>query len=179
MPAGFDYRPELISASGEHDLIERFAGLPWKPFEFQGFTGNRRALSFGWQYDFNTRVFRQAGAIPPFLLPARDRAAEFARVAPQELEHVLLLEYPPGAAIGWHKDKPQFGKIIGVSLLSACKFRFRRKAGAKWERASTVAEPRSAYLLEGPSRMEWEHSIPAVDTLRYSITFRTLAPERN
>jgi alkylated DNA repair dioxygenase AlkB len=91
------------------------------------------------------------------------------------LQHVLVTEYSPGAAIGWHRDKAVFGDVIGISLLSPCVFRLRRKVGTTWERVSLTAEPRSAYLLRGPSRTEWEHSIPAVEALRYSITFRNLA----
>jgi alkylated DNA repair dioxygenase AlkB len=87
---------------------------------------------------------------------------------------VLLTKYPPGSTIGWHKDRSVFGEVIGISLLSPCTFRFRKKTGTKWERASIVAEPRSAYLLAGPARTEWQHSIPAVEALRYSITFRNL-----
>src|SRR5690606_40647213 len=84
------------------------------------------------------------------------------------------LEYPPGASIGWHRDRGVFDRIIGVSLLSPCLFRLRRKRGDRWDRTSLVAVPRSVYLLSGSARTEWEHSIPPVDTLRYSITFRTL-----
>jgi alkylated DNA repair dioxygenase AlkB len=91
---------------------------------------------------------------------------------PDDLQQALVTEYDVGAAIGWHRDKPMFGQVIGVSLLSSCRFRLRRKVGSGWERAALIAEPRSAYLLSGPSRTEWEHSIPAVDALRYSITFR-------
>jgi hypothetical protein len=109
-----------------------------------------------------------------FLLPLREKAAAFAGLAASELQHVLITEYGPGAAIGWHKDKAVFGEVVGISLLSSCTFRLRRKAGAGWERASLVAEPGSAYLLRGASRTEWEHSIPAVESLRYSITFRNL-----
>jgi alkylated DNA repair dioxygenase AlkB len=112
--------------------------------------------------------------MPAFLLPLRDRSAAFAGLSPSALQHVLITEYGPGAAIGWHKDKAVFGEVVGISLLSPCTFRFRRKAGAKWERASLTAEPRSAYLLRGLSRTEWEHSIPAVDVQRYSVTFRNL-----
>ena len=83
-----------------------------------------------------------------------------------------MTEYPPGAAIGWHKDRSVFGDVVGISLLSACTFRFRRKAGAKWERSSLTAQPRSSYLLRGPSRSQWEHSIPPVANIRYSISFR-------
>jgi alkylated DNA repair dioxygenase AlkB len=101
-----------------------------------------------------------------------------AGIAPDDLPHALVTEYGPGATIGWHRDKGVFGDVIGISLLSPCVFRLRRKVGAKWERYSLTAEPRSAYLLRAASRTEWEHSIPAVDALRYSVTFRTLRPGR-
>jgi alkylated DNA repair dioxygenase AlkB len=116
--------------------------------------------------------------MPAQLLPTRERAASFAGLDPDELQHALLTEYRAGAAIGWHKDKHMFGDVIGLSLLSACTFRFRRKRGTAWERAALVAEPRSAYLLRGPARDQWEHSIPPVDDLRYSITFRSFRPDR-
>jgi alkylated DNA repair dioxygenase AlkB len=95
-----------------------------------------------------------------------------------DIQHVLVIEYQPGASIGWHRDKNVFGDIIGVSLLSPCRFRLRRKTGSTWERVTLDAEPRSAYLLSGASRTEWEHSIPAVDALRYSVTFRNLRASR-
>jgi alkylated DNA repair dioxygenase AlkB len=93
-------------------------------------------------------------------------------MAPANLQQVLLTEYAPGAGIGWHKDKPMFGEVVGISLASPCLFRLRRRISTTWERTSLTVEPRSAYLLQGPSRAEWEHSIPALDRLRYSITFR-------
>jgi len=108
------------------------------------------------------------------LLPLREAAASFAGLVPEQLAQVLLTEYDAGATIGWHRDKSVFGDVVGISLLSACRFRFRRKVGTDWQRASVTAEPRSVYLLRGPSRTDWEHSIPAVDALRYSVTFRTL-----
>jgi alkylated DNA repair dioxygenase AlkB len=112
--------------------------------------------------------------MPPFLVELRGVAAEVAEMSPDQLQHVLVTEYGAGAGIGWHRDKAVFGEVIGISLLSACVFRLRRRAGAAWERASITAEPRSAYVLRGPSRTEWEHSIPGVEALRYSITFRNL-----
>ena len=94
------------------------------------------------------------------------------------MRHALLIEYAPGAGIGWHRDRPEFGDVIGISLLAPARLRFRRKVGTKWERTALTAEPRSAYLLRGPARTEWEHSIPPMETLRYSITLRTLkAPQ--
>jgi alkylated DNA repair dioxygenase AlkB len=112
--------------------------------------------------------------LPDFLLPLRKRAAEFAGLEPLALEHALLIEYRPGAGIGWHQDRPQFGDVIGISLLAPCTFRLRRKINTTWVRRALTAEPRSAYLLRGASRKEWEHSIPPLETLRYSVTFRTV-----
>jgi alkylated DNA repair dioxygenase AlkB len=172
-PPGFRYQADLLSPDEERDLVQRFADLPFRAFEFHGYLGKRRVLSFGWKYDFNTSALRESEPIPAFLAPVRERATTFAGLPPSALQQVLLTEYAPGAGIGWHKDKAVFGDVVGISLLSACTFRFRRMARGTWERASFVAEPRSAYLLHGPARTEWEHSIPAVDALRYSITFRT------
>lgn len=178
LPEGFSYQPEVLSPAHEHSLLERLRELPFREFEFQGFIGKRRTVSYGWHYDFNERLLRKADDIPAFLLPLREAAAEFAGLAAEQLQHVLVTEYDAGAAIGWHRDKAVFGDVIGISLLSPCRFRLRRKAGTTWERVSLTAEPRSAYLLHGPSRTEWEHSIPAVDSLRYSVTFRTLDDNR-
>ena len=172
LPAGFKYQPDLISKETERTLAEQIAGLPLKEFEFQGFLGKRRIVSFGWRYDFNGGGLQRTEDLPTFLLPVREQAAAFAGMPPERLKQVLLTEYKPGVQIGWHKDRSVFGEVIGVSLLSSCIFRLRRKLGTKWERASIVAEPRSAYLLSGPARTEWEHSIPGVEGLRYSITFR-------
>ncbi len=131
-------------------------------------------MSFGWRYDFERARFEPVEPIPEFLFDVRARAAAFAGLTPDDLSHALLTEYISGTPIGWHKDRPQFEDVLGISLLSACAFRFRRKQGTKWQRYSFTAEPRSIYLMRGPSRWEWEHSIPPVETLRYSITFRSL-----
>jgi alkylated DNA repair dioxygenase AlkB len=172
LPQGFRYESELISVDDEQQLVRQIETLPFKDFEFHGFVGKRRVVSFGWRYDFNDRELQQADDIPPFLLPLRQRAAVFAGLGPASLQHVLVTEYGPGAAIGWHRDKAIFDKVVGISLISSCRFRFRRKHAGKWQRADAVLEPRSAYLLAGPARTEWEHSIPPIEHLRYSITFR-------
>jgi alkylated DNA repair dioxygenase AlkB len=172
LPEGFRYQRELISHEMERLLLEQFRALPFKEFEFHGYTGKRRIVSYGWQYDYSEAKLRKTEDIPEFLMPVREAAARFADLGSPDLQHVLVTEYSPGAPIGWHRDKAVFGDVVGISLLSSCTFRLRRKVGAKWERASIIAEPRSAYLMRGPSRTEWEHSIPPVDSLRYSITFR-------
>jgi alkylated DNA repair dioxygenase AlkB len=175
IPEGFRYKPELIGSADGAALLAHVRELPFREFEFHGYTGKRRVVSFGWHYDFSGRQLRKAEDIPDFLLALRHAAATFGGMESEELQHVLVTEYGPGAGIGWHRDKAVFGKTVGVSLLSPCVLRLRRKVGErKWERASVVAEPRSAYLLSGPAREVWEHSIPPVDALRYSVTFRNL-----
>ena len=175
LPEGFRYRPELISLAEEAALLASVRELPFREFEFHGYTGRRRVVSFGWHYDFTGRGIQKADRIPDFVLALRPAAAAFAGMEPEELQHVLVTEYGPGAGIGWHRDKAVFGETVGVSLLSPCVLRLRRKVGVRrWERANLTAEPRSAYLLSGPARDVWEHSIPAVGALRYSITFRNL-----
>jgi alkylated DNA repair dioxygenase AlkB len=172
LPEGFKYQRDVISLAEEEQLVRRIESLTFKEFEFHGFLGKRRVVSFGWRYDFNDRGLQKADDIPPFLLPLRQRAGEFAGLGPNDLQHVLVTEYAPGAAIGWHRDKAVFAEVVGFSLLAPCRFRLRRKQGARWERTAITAEARSAYLLSGPARTEWEHSIPPVERLRYSITFR-------
>jgi alkylated DNA repair dioxygenase AlkB len=173
-PDGFRYQPELIDAPTETRLLEQIAALPFREFAFQGYTAKRRVISFGWHYDFGAEQLHRADDMPPFLLELREAAARLAGMMPTSLQHVLVMEYGPGAAIGWHRDKAVFGQIVGISLRSACTFRLRRAVGSRWERVSLVAEPRSAYLLSGAARSEWEHSIPAVEELRYSVTYRNI-----
>ncbi|HYD37771.1 MAG TPA: alpha-ketoglutarate-dependent dioxygenase AlkB [Allosphingosinicella sp.] len=174
-PDGLDYFPGFVAEAEEPDLAGRIARLPFKPFEFHGFTGNRRTVSFGLHYAFDGSGLRAAEPIPDWLLPLRERAAALAARAAEDFVHALIIEYAPGAGIGWHRDRPVFGDVAGVSLLAPAPLRFRRRAGSKWERFTLTAEPRSAYLLRGAARHEWEHSIPPMATLRYSVTLRTLA----
>jgi alkylated DNA repair dioxygenase AlkB len=174
-PEGFRYRTDLINESQERALVAELLRLPFRAFEFHGFVGKRRVVSFGWRYDFNHARLDAGAPMPEFLLALRDAAAQFAGLPPASFEHALVTEYAPGATIGWHRDRPTFDSVIGISLLAPCLFRFRKKQGAAWQRASFTLAPRSAYLLQGPSRSKWEHSIPAVTQLRYSVTFRNLA----
>ena len=174
MPEGFRSAPDVIDAAEEAGLVAAFADLPFKEFEFHGFLGKRRVVSFGHRYDFNGGGLKQAAPIPHFLKSLRDRAAAFAGLEPDRLQHALVTEYQNGVSIGWHRDRPNYDDVIGVSLLSPCTFRLRRKHGASWQRATLRLAPRSIYLMRGPSRYQWEHSIPAVEALRYSVTFRSL-----
>lgn len=173
-PDGFVYDEEVILPELEADLVRHIEKLPLKEFEFHGYLGRRRVLSFGWHYDFADGSLNTANAVPDFLLAVRESAAAFAGLRASDFPHILVTEYSPGTPMGWHRDKEVFEDIVGVSLLSSCQFRFRRRTPAAWERFTVTLEPRSMYLLRGPVRTQWEHSIPPVDALRYSITFRSL-----
>ena len=178
MPEGFRYSADLLTPEQEQSLARELAALPFKPFDFHGYQANRWVVGFGFRYDYGSRQVVEAPPLPSFLEPLRQKVAEaFGRPA-EAFEQVLVNEYRPGAGIGWHRDKAQFDEVVGVSLLAPCTFRFRRKSGDRWDRVSLAVEPRSAYLLSGPSRTVWEHSIPPLDRHRYSITFRTLASAR-
>ena len=174
LPEGFRYYPEAVSVEEEEALAHELGALPFKPFNFQGFLANRQVVSFGYRYDYDRRAVVEAAPFPSFLIPLRRKVAAIFDRPGESFRQVLINEYRPGAGIGWHRDKAQFDEVVGVSLLAPCTLRFRRKARQTWDRASLTTEPRSAYLLSGPARTAWEHSIPALDRLRYSITLRTL-----
>lgn len=176
MPEGFAYRPNLIGADEERELVARFADLDFQPYEHQGYLGHRRVAGFGWRRDDSGRLVETGEALPDFMRPLLDKIAAFTGLASSTFRHALITEYAPGAGIGWHRDRPPAVAIAGVSLVSPCTFRLQRKAGDKWDRASIEAEPRSAYLMSGPARSDWQHSIPPVEALRYSVTFRTVRP---
>ena len=178
-PQGLDYAADFMSPAEEAELARWMESLPFQPFEFQGFLGKRQTVSFGWSYRFDGSGLAPAAPIPGWLLPVRARAAAFAGLAPEALEHALLILYDVGAGLGWHRDRPVFGDVLGISLLAAAPLRFRRRAGPRWDRVTLTTEPRSIYLLRGPARSEWEHSIPPVAAKRDSITLRTLAGSPN
>jgi alkylated DNA repair dioxygenase AlkB len=172
---GLRYQADLISRDDERGFVRGFERLDFKPFEFHGYLGNRRVVSFGLRYDYSGARLREAAPIPDFLLPLRAIAARFSGQAEEALAHTLVTEYAPGAGIGWHRDKGQFGKVVGLSFCEPCRLRFRRKDGERWERRVVEVMPRSAYLLDGEARHVWEHSISPMEKLRYSVTFRSLA----
>ena len=174
LPEGFCYSAGVLSIEEEEAFARELGALPFKPFGFQGFLANRRVVSFGYRYDYDRRAVVEAAPFPSFLIPLRQKVAAIFGRPEETFRQVLINEYRPGAGIGWHRDKAQFDEVVGVSLLAPCTLRFRRKTGETWDRASLTAEPRSAYLLSGPARTLWEHSIPVLDRLRYSITLRTL-----
>jgi alkylated DNA repair dioxygenase AlkB len=172
-PPGLETRADFITIVEEQTLLERFESLPFQPFAFQGWFGKRETVSFGWRYDFKDARVHAAPPIPDFLLPLRARAADLAVLPATALEQALVIRYDVGAGIGWHRDRPVFDKVVGISLLSACVLRFRKRDGRAFQRYSLDAAPRSAYLLQGEIRGEWEHSIAPVETRRYSVTFRS------
>lgn len=172
---GLKYQEQLIGEAEEKTLLDRLIALELAPFRFHGFLGNRKTQSFGWRYDFDDASFTRTEPIPEWLEPLRAEAAGFGGLRPDDFVHVLLARYDPGAGIGWHRDRDVFENVVGVSLATPATLRFRQRLSAGFRRAKLALEPRSAYLLSGASRWEWEHSITAGDRLRFSITFRTLS----
>jgi len=173
--AGLATRGALIDAAEERMLIDRIDAADLTPFRFQGWTGKRLTASFGWSYDFAIGRPTEAPPIPDWLRPFRDRAAAFAGLEPADLIQALLIRYDPGAGIGWHRDRPIYGDVLGLSLGEPATMRFRRRRPGGFDRVSVPLEPRAAYRLGGPARHEWEHSIGAMAQPRWSITFRSLA----
>jgi DNA oxidative demethylase len=174
-PEGLLYRADLLSADEERSLLEKIEGLDFHEIRMHGVTAKRTARHFGLDYDYERRgALDEAEPIPDWLLPLRQAAAELAGVAPEELVEALVQRYPEGAQIGWHRDAPMFGTVVGISLLSPARLRFRRDAGGKRDSFEIELAPRSGYVLAGEARMAWQHHIPPAKSLRYSITFRTL-----
>jgi alkylated DNA repair dioxygenase AlkB len=183
VPDGFDYRPDFITGDEELALIGEIVTLPFSRVEMRGGVARRRTAHFGWTYGYDARSTEPGPSIPSFLLPLRERVAAWMSVAPEALSEALVTEYPEGAPIGWHRDAPMFDEVAGISLGAPCRMKFRpylspndvRPHGAPRRRTTheIELEPRSGYLIRGSARREFEHSIPPVDHLRYSVTFRT------
>lgn len=180
VPDGFIYNEDFISETEEQELIHEIRNLPLEPFKYYRFTGKRRTVSFGWQYEFGASEITEAPEMPNFLLPLRTRAGNVFNIDPNSLVQTSIIEYSTGSPIGWHRDIPQFGIVIGVSLGAACRMRFRkfrRVRSKKLDRDQVLSielHPRSIYLMSGASREVWQHSIPALKALRYAIMMRTL-----
>ena len=170
--SGLEYHPDFITRDEERALLDRLQVLDLAPFRFQGWIGNRKTKSFGWRYDFDDASFLPAEPIPEWLVPLRDKAAALAG---DEIAHALIARYDPGAGIGWHKDRSVFDRVVGVSLESTATLRFRQRTPTGFNRFNLPVEPRSAYLLTGEARYEWEHRIVPGELLRFSITFRTMS----
>lgn len=176
-PEGFLFQAEFLSGDEERSLLEEIARQSFADVAMHGVKARRRCVHLGWLYGYDTWRLEPGPPLPEFLLPLRDRVALVLGVTEESLAEALITEYPPGAPIGWHRDAPHFGIVGAVSLLSACRLRFRRRVEGKWETTEVRAEPRSFYALTGEARTLWQHSIPPVASLRYSITFRTLRPK--
>ena len=177
-PPGLRYQPDFIETDAEKELIEKIRGLPLVPFQFGAFEGKRRVAWLGWRYDYSQHKLKQADPIPTWLAPVIAKIQDLANLPQASIAQILCTEYEMGVGIGWHRDKPHFGDVFGLSLASACKLRFRRRSGDKWERFNLDVLPRSLYMMTGEARHQWEHSIPPLQQLRYSITFRTMAADK-
>jgi alkylated DNA repair dioxygenase AlkB len=178
LPEGFVYRAEFISPEEERALLAAIGEIAFGEVRMHGVIAKRRVVHFGCSYEYARATVGPGAPIPGFLLPLRERVGAWTGRGAAEFAEVLVTEYPVGAPIGWHRDAPPFDIVAGVSLLGECTMHLRpwsATAGAgSRKRLAQVLEPRSAYLIAGASRSEWEHHIPPARTRRISITFRTL-----
>jgi alkylated DNA repair dioxygenase AlkB len=178
MISGFDYRPGFLSETESAQLLETIRALPLRQALYKQFTARRRVAHFGGRYDFSNNELLDAEAIPRELLPVRERIAALAGLRPEDFTHAMVAEYQPGVQLGWHRDVPDFELIAGISLGSTARLQFRPYAPLKElsrkQYFNAHVEPGSVYMLRGPARWEWQHRVPPVSDLRYSITFRTL-----
>jgi len=172
---GFTYAEDLVTPDEEAQLIAAVDAAGLSPFRFQGWLGKRLTTSFGWRYDFDDGAFTMGTPLPEWLLPLRDKAAGFAGVRAEAFAHALVIRYDPGAGIGWHKDRPVFEHVVGVSLGNPAVMRFRRRRPGGFDRFAAPVSPRSVYHLSGEARHDWEHSIAPMEVPRWSITFRSLS----
>ncbi len=174
-PEGLLYAPELLSGEEERELLGQIDALDFEPIRMHGVVAKRAARHFGLDYDYERRgVLTEAEPILAWLLPVREAAGRLAGVSSDELVEALVQRYPKGSSIGWHRDAPMFGTVVGVSLAAPARMRFRRDAGGERRTFELELEPRSGYVLAGPARTAWQHHVPPTKALRYSITFRTL-----
>jgi DNA oxidative demethylase len=173
--AGLSQAGAFVTPDEEQMLIAAIDAAELSPFRFHGGLGRRLTASYGWRYDFDDASFARADAIPDWLLPLRAKAARFAGLGPDELVQALLIRYDPGAGIGWHRDRPVFENVLGISLGGPAQMRFRRRKPSGFDRASALLASRSIYHLTGEVRHEWEHSIAPMEVPRWSITFRSLS----
>lgn len=171
---GLRLSDDFITAQEEAALIARIDEANLSPFRFQQWTGKRLTHSYGWSYDFQTGTFAAADPIPRWLKPVKAQAARFAGLDPAELEQALVIRYDPGAGIGWHRDRPVFEHVVGLSLGEPAEMRFRRRTAGGFARVRASLAPRSIYHLSEEARHEWEHSIAEMRATRWSITFRSL-----
>ena len=182
LPDGFAYHPGFISREEEAALMAEIAQLPLQEAQYKSYTAKRRIASFGSSYDFDTNVRSPAPPIADFLKPLRRKVAVWIDEPAEDFVDALVTEYSPAAGVGWHRDVPDFELIVGVSLGSACRMRFRPyppERGRAKESFDLQLSPRSAYIIRDSARWDWQHCVPPVAALRYSITFRTRRPEKD
>lgn len=176
LPAGMRYETEFLTRDEEQHWIAFAQSLPLVEMDYKGYTARRRVVSFGGRYDYVANRLAEGPPIPPALQPLRDKAAAWLGVAADAFTQALVAEYSERTPLGWHRDVPDFEDVVGISLLSEAVMRLRPyppDAPTKAALLKVTVQPRSVYLLSGPARWDWQHSVAAVKVLRYSITFRT------
>lgn len=173
-PDGLKLWPEVVSRDEEGELEAAIDAAPLKPFQFGPWEGKRLTAYYGYGYDFGRGRMTEAPPLPDWLQALAARAAKLAGQPDDAFVQALLIRYDPGAGIGWHRDRPHFGAVAGLSLTNPVRLRLRRRTATGFERQAVLLPPRSLYRIEGEARWEWEHSIAPVEQTRRAITLRTL-----
>jgi alkylated DNA repair dioxygenase AlkB len=176
-PPGLLYEPEFLSQEEERGLLAHIAALPFHGASYKEWTARRRVVSYGGRFDFDRNVLVEAAPLPPFLQPLRDKVARWCAVQPLAFQHALVSEYSTGTPLGWHRDAPCFEMVAGISLAGVARMRWRPyppKAATARATFALDLPPRSAYIMRGAARWDWQHAVSPTRMLRYSITFRTL-----
>jgi alkylated DNA repair protein (DNA oxidative demethylase) len=168
------FEREIMTPAEEVAFRTVIEKLAFGPFRMHGVDARRHVVRFGGHYLAGSAEMRPTSEFPNSLEPLRARAAVVAGVPADALSESVVIEYPPGAGIGWHRDAPPFGIVVGISFGAVCRMRFQRGEGEERQTWSIELPPRSIYVLTGSAREEWQHSIPPVKDTRYSVTFRTL-----
>jgi alkylated DNA repair dioxygenase AlkB len=179
-PEGFSYYPDFLTTQEEEKLYQAISGVELHDFNFQGFIAKRKVASFGYDYSFDKRTLTKGKEIPQIFSSLIDKVSTYINIPSNDFAELLVTQYPVGSVINWHRDAAPFDIIAGISILSDCIFRLRSHNKAKQSRSSIISFPvtrRSLYVMQGPARSDWQHSISPVKEIRYSITLRTLKKE--
>jgi alkylated DNA repair dioxygenase AlkB len=174
LPQGMTLSHAFVTAEEEAELSGEIDAAPLSPFRFHQWEGKRLTASYGQGYDFGRGAIVAAPPFPAWLRELANRAATRSGFDPESIVQGLVIRYDPGAGIGWHRDRPLFGSVLGLSLTSEVVLRLRRPRPEGFERRAIRLPRRSLYRLAGPARWEWEHSIVPVTATRRSITLRSL-----
>lgn len=141
--SSFAMNLDIMDEAGERPLIDAIGRSDLTPFRLHGRLGKRMVTSYGAGYDFHEDRLAFSSSMPAWLAALRLQCAALLRLDPELLTQVLLTRYGPGAGIGWHRDRPWYEHVIGISLGAPAVLRFRRRCSKRFDRINVPLAPRS------------------------------------